>query len=50
MPPGEQHQEELVGYVGVRDIEIMLERRDIYIAIELPKISFYCKSQVIRVS
>jgi len=50
MPPREQYQEELVDYVGVRDVEVMLQRRDIYIAIELPKINFYCKSQVTRVS
>lgn len=35
MPPWEQDDEELVDNIGVRNVEVMLEGRDIDIAIEL---------------
>jgi len=35
MPPGEEHQDYFTEDVGVRNVEVMLQRRDVDITVEL---------------
>lgn len=41
MSPREENQEQFIDNIRVRDIEVMLEGRDINVAIKLSRVSFY---------
>lgn len=40
MSPGKEHQEQFIDDIRVRNIKVMLESRDINVAIKLLRVSF----------